>query len=188
MEADWEFEVGPDAPVIDAAWAGLVDLRREPHRANALPEAALLPALAEALATLNSSASSVWTSKCAFWTQLEACDFDPDELDAPPGHAACATGCYIDLLPGDERPWRQPETAAIECKQLCTRLRAIPLRCCRTDLVIRRAFLQNTTADEPASFGITAYLTACGETQTQAAQQLSDALAAFADAFVSTQR
>jgi len=38
MEADWEFEVGPDtaglaAPVIDACWPGFVDLRHNPERA-----------------------------------------------------------------------------------------------------------------------------------------------------------
>jgi hypothetical protein len=27
LEADWEFEVGGDAPVIDALWPGFVDLR-----------------------------------------------------------------------------------------------------------------------------------------------------------------
>jgi hypothetical protein len=53
MEADWEFEVGPDAaglaaPVIDALWPGFVDLRRAPELAWHLPEAAQLPALAEA--------------------------------------------------------------------------------------------------------------------------------------------
>jgi hypothetical protein len=30
MEADWEFEVGGDAPVIDALWPGFVDLRLSP--------------------------------------------------------------------------------------------------------------------------------------------------------------
>ena len=33
MEADWEFEVGGDAPVIEARWPGFVDLRRNPERA-----------------------------------------------------------------------------------------------------------------------------------------------------------
>ena len=34
MEADWEFEVGGDAPVIDACWPGFVDLRRIPGAAR----------------------------------------------------------------------------------------------------------------------------------------------------------
>ena len=48
MEADWEFEVGPDAaglapPVIEAAWAGFIDLQCAPEQAGDLPEADLLP-------------------------------------------------------------------------------------------------------------------------------------------------
>ena len=40
MEADWEFEVGGDAPVIEACWEGFIDLRKTPERARQLPEAA----------------------------------------------------------------------------------------------------------------------------------------------------
>ena len=82
---------------IEALWPGFVDLRQSPERAWQLPEAAQLPALAEVLAELNEAASPVWTSKCDVWPHLEPDEFDPDELDAPPG-CACAMGCYIDLL------------------------------------------------------------------------------------------
>jgi hypothetical protein len=112
MEADWEFELGADAagqaaPVIDAAWPGWVDLRRSPELARQLPEAAAFPALAEALIRLNSAASPVWSAKCDYWSSLEAGEFDPDELDAPPGCTSHATGCYIDLLPVSEGQWQQ---------------------------------------------------------------------------------
>ena len=30
MEADWELEIGGDAPVIEAHWTGFVDLRADP--------------------------------------------------------------------------------------------------------------------------------------------------------------
>jgi hypothetical protein len=188
MEADWEFEVGPDAaglaaPVIEARWAGFVDLEREPERVGELPEAAQLPGLAEALIRLNGAASSVWTSKCDVWPKLEADEFDPDELDAPPGSSAHATGCYIDLLPKDERQWLQPETAAADCSELCRILRAIPLHCCRADLIIRRALIAAKPSDQdPMRLGVTAYLSACGASSPEAMQALQDALAALADA------
>jgi hypothetical protein len=178
MEADWEVEVGGDAPVIEAQWPGFVDLRRGPERAWYLPEAAQLPALAEALARLNAAASPVWTSKCDFWPHLESDEFEPDELDAPPGCAAHAMGCYIDLLPKSSRQWLFPAMAASACKHVCSRQRAVPLRCCRLDLVIRQAF----ATPELMGLGITAYLTACGESQAEAATVLQTALAAFADA------
>jgi hypothetical protein len=181
MEADWEFEVGGEAPVIEAAWPGFVDLRRNPERAWELPEAAELLALAEALARLNAAASPVWTSKCDLWPVVDVAEFDADELNAPPGCAVHAMGCYIDLLlRGDrsrnDRQWETPEMAAAACREICILLRAVPLRCCRVDLVVRRALL----APDEMGLGITAYLTACGSSPAEAKQALGAALAAFA--------
>jgi len=67
MEADWEVEVGPEAPVIDALWPGFVDLRSAPRQAHTFPEVAQLPPLAAVLARLNAPASPVWTSRCDVW-------------------------------------------------------------------------------------------------------------------------
>ncbi|MFZ1087600.1 MAG: hypothetical protein WAN35_21785 [Terracidiphilus sp.] len=178
MEADWEFELGANAPVMDAAWAGLVDLRRWPELAWHLPEAEQLPALAEALVRLNSADSPVWSAKCDYWPVLAAGEFDPDELDAPPECAEHATGCYIDLLAASEGQWLNPEVMEKACKRWCGLLHSVTLRGCRVDLVIRRAIL----APEQTELGITAYLTACGASRTEAARRLQDALAVFADA------
>ncbi len=178
MEADWEFEVGGDAPTIAAQWAGFVDLRQSPKRAWQLPETAQLPALAEVLARLNAAASPVWTSKCGVWPRLEPDEFDLDELDAPSG-CACAMGCYIDLLHRNDQQWVVPAMAAAACKHVCSLLRAVPLRCCRVDLIIRRAFI----TPEHSGLGITAYLSSCGESEGEATVALQAALAAFASAF-----
>jgi hypothetical protein len=61
-------------------------------------------------------------------------------------------------------------------------LRAVPRRCCRADLIIRRAFI----TPERVELGITAYLTACGKSPAEAAQVLQAALAIFVDAFTAT--
>jgi len=189
MEADWEFEVGPDAaglaaPVIEAHWAGFVDLQSAPEQAMQLPESVQLTALGEALARLNAIDSPVWTSKCDFWPHLEADEFDADELDAPHGHTAHATGCFIDLLPKSGQQWVQPEMAEKACRRICGLLSAVPLRCCRVDLVIRRAFITSGVMD----LGITAYLTSCGESPVAAAKTLEVAVAAFSDALGTTRR
>ena len=178
MEADWEFEVGGDAPVIEGQWPGFIDLRSSPERAVQLPEATQLTALAEALEKLNLPTSPVWTSKCDFWPQLESDAFDSDELDASPGSAACAMGCYIDLLPRDGQQWAQPTIAEAVCKRVCSLLRAVPLGCSRADLVIRRAFI---TADR-MDLGITAYLSSCGPSSAEAEWTLAAALTALTDA------
>jgi hypothetical protein len=177
MEADWEFEVGGDAPVIEASWPGFVDLRSNPERAGQLPEAVQFPALAQVLHQLNAAASPVWTSKCDLWPRLEASDFALDEMDAPSG-CAWAMGCYVDLLPRSDRQWSQPAMVADACKQVCSLLHDVPLRCCRVDLVIRRAFF----TPELAGLGITAYLTSCGQSESEAAVVFQAALTAFAGA------
>jgi hypothetical protein len=174
MEADWEVEIGGQAPVIQAHWTGFIDLRLAPERARQLPEAAQFAALADTLIRLNAPSSPVWTSKCDVW-QPDA--FDPDELDAPPGERNCAIACYLDLLPRADQPWPRPEDAIAACKMLCVRLRNVALRCCRADLVVRRASI------EPGllNLGVTAYVTACGSTSADAAATLASALAAVAE-------
>ena len=169
--------MGGDAPVIEAQWAGVVDLRSCPERTWQLPEAAQLPALAEALIQLNGVSSPVWTSKCDVWPHLEPHEFALDEMDAPSG-CVSAVGCYIDLLHRDDRLWAVPERAAENCKHVCSLLRAVQLRCCRVDLVIRRAFIN----PELMGLGITAYLTSCGGSDAEAALTLQAAVEAFAGA------
>ena len=181
MEADWEFEISSDAPVIDAHWQSFVDLSAHPERAADLPEAAGLPALAESLMRLNSPASQVWTSKCDVWqVDPNARQLDPDELDLPSGMPAAACACYIDLLARSSERWANLDNLARDCVTLCTRLREIELRCCRTDLIIRRAILANGEST-PA---VSVYVTACGSSDDAARQILAQALHAFADSLL----
>jgi hypothetical protein len=184
MEADWEFEVGAGAPVIEARWPGFIDLRHNPERASELAEVLAAHALAETLVTLNADTSPVWTSKCDVWPVVDFAEFDPDELDAPLERAAHAVGCYIDLLPRSGRQWDAQAKIEADCKRVCILLRAMPLRCCRVDLVVRRA---SRTPDPgyagSIDLGITAYLTSCGPTEAEAKAVLEIALEAFADAF-----
>jgi hypothetical protein len=191
LEADWEFEVGGNAPIIDALWPGFVDLRWTPQSAShddllvlTLPEAAQLPSLAATLKKLNAEHSPVWTSKCDFWPAMQADEFDGDELDAPDGNSAHAVGCYIDLLPKSDKQWSSPDAIASSCRDLCTRLHSVPLRGCRVDLFVRRALIRPAQFDiGKLDLGITAYVTACGNTPAEAVDTLEAALAAFAHAF-----
>jgi hypothetical protein len=188
LEADWEFEVGGDAPVIDALWLGFVDLRwtaqsgyDQASRVRNLSETVQFPALGAALEKLNAENSPVWTSKCDFWPALQPEDFDGDELDAPIASTVHAVGCYIDLLlKGDQSDQQStfPEKIASRCKKLCTSLHSVSLRCCRVDLIVRRAQM----APDLMDMGITAYFTACGATPAEAVRTLEASLAAFTGA------
>ncbi len=62
MEADWEFEIGGGAPVIEAWWPGFVDLRRNLASIADIPEAVEVPALGDVLIRLNGHSSPVWTT------------------------------------------------------------------------------------------------------------------------------
>ncbi len=174
MEADWEIEIGNDAPVIDACWEGFVDLRHAPSRVAEISETRRLPGLAEALVRLNAIASPVWTSKCDVWKVEE---FDPTELNADEKGASWAVAVYIDLLPRSDQQWTFPAMAEASCKHLCRALDEIPLRSCRADFVVRRALITPAVAD----LGITAYLTACGSSQANAVRQLTAAVSAMVD-------
>jgi hypothetical protein len=177
VEADWEVEIGPGAPVIDVHWSGFVDLRQTPEFARQLPEVAWLRGLDDALVCLNGAQSPVWTAKCDVWP-LNTGEFDTDEMEASFESAAFGQGCYIDLLPRNDQQWSVPATAISWCKDICGLLRAIPLSCCRVDLIIRSAAL----SPDQMNIGITVYLTSCGPSAEDANQVLQAAISRFVDA------
>ncbi len=181
MECDWEVELGADAPVIDAGWPGWVDLRTNPERVAELPEAADFPALATALLALNAPASPLWTAKCDLWPIDDPGEVDTDELAAAPGDCLAALACYIDCLPLANGLFPTPAVGEAWLRAAVAGLGRIDAPDARADLVLRRA----VTATEEG-FGVTAYLTACGRTESAARESLQRALAAFAQMAVAT--
>lgn len=175
MEADWEIELGGDAPVIDGFWSGFLNLRKDPGGVDEIAETKLLPGLAQALVRLNEVGSPVWTSKTDVFVPDH---IDPDELAATGDEAAFAISCYVDILPATDQA---SDLTNIEngCKDLCARLKEVPLRRCRADLVVRR-----TRMVDDVDLGTTVYLTACGPTSEEARQRLTECLAAFAELVV----
>lgn len=176
MEADWEFEIGGDAPVIAAHWSGFVDLRANPERVAKLSECRELPGLADALVRLNAANSPVWTSKTDVFIPEQV---DPDEMDASGDEVAYAIACYIDMLQRTGRPWNDSAEAEQACRELCAGLRQKQLECCRIDIVVRKA----AEADNN-QLGATVYLTACGPTFIEAKWLLGKCLDVFAEAVV----
>ena len=178
MEADWEVEIGPGAPVIDARWAGFVDLRQTPEQALQLSEVASLPSLADVLVRLNGVESPIWTSKCDLWPVVDPAEFHPDEMDASAENATHAWACYTDLLSRNGEQWNDPALAVEWCRSICKRLHGVSLTHCRADLIVRQALISAANI----GVGITAYLTACGPTAENANQVLQSALRTFTDA------
>ena len=148
-----------------------------PSLASRLHESDLLPGVDGILMRLNAIGSPVWTSKCDVWP---VADFDLDELDGPQLPAQHALACYLDLLPTSAGQWPTLAATIEWCKEICGRVRDVPLRCCRADLIIRHAILSPPEPD----LGITAYLTACGNTPGDASIALAAALHALANSIL----
>ena len=156
MEADWAAEIGPGLPSIDVPWEGFVDLRENLSVVDAIPEAALCPALSSVLCVLNSRDSPVFTSKCDRWV-LEDEAIDPDEFAAPASEVQIAVACYIDILQRDPVRLVSFEFHESWVRQLTASLRNIPVTHGRVDLVLRQA-----TVDQYTGFGVTLYIAGCG--------------------------
>lgn len=181
MQADWEIEIGGDAPVIDACWPGLVNLRSHPEGISEVIEVESLPGLAGALMRLNQPAGLFWTAKCDVWALEE---FDPDEMDAPHASSTHGMACYIDILPAAPAEWREVPEVLAWCKQVCRALDASPQNACRADMVIRQA----SVGSGDGVFGVTVYLSACGSSALLAKTNLDAALAVFTDSVTSMPR
>ena len=175
MEADWEVEVGGDAPVIDADWSGLVDLRNHPARIHEIQEAHDFPALGDVLVRLNGSHSPIRTAKCDLWT---VDGLDRYELDASEGDARVGLACYIDMVADAETVLANLDAMTRFGRVVSDHLRTVPLRCCRIDMVIRGAVFFSGRE----GFGVTAYATGCGVGREAAESRLGAALSALVDA------
>jgi hypothetical protein len=180
MEADWEVEIGGDAPVIETDWPGFIDLSAQPQRISDIAEAETFLPLAGLLSALNRESSQVWTSKCDVW--------EPQSL---------ALACYIDLLPRKGKVFAQWQQAEFFCREIVACLQGvdlieqIPDRSlegtmqsspeCSIALVVRQAI-----AGQVVGFGITVYLSAIGASSAGATEALAYTMAAFADTLLST--
>jgi len=175
MEADWDVEVGGGAPVIDALWAGFVDLRRHPERIAEITETEKFPALGPLLLKLNSPGSPVWTSKCDLWEPVDSGEPAEDNLPT-------ALAIYVDLLPSAGAVFLHWQDAEAFCRRWVSQLAHIKMSACTVELVVRQA-----QAGVSQGFGVTAYLSAQGHDRSGAAETLSRALSAFAGAVPATE-
>lgn len=174
MEADWEIEIGDDAPVIDAEWSEFIDLRVTPERVNDVSECAGFMALRQALLSLNGKQSAVWSSKCDLWVVEDFAEFDRDEFEAAESDTHAVT-CYIDLLPRERDAWKKAESAIQFCSEVVEQLKTLAVKAARVELVLRRAVF----AEGEEATGITAYVTGCGESEEAARIRLGNALDAL---------
>jgi hypothetical protein len=186
MEADFEVQIGGGAPVIEALWEGFVDLRRSPERVYEISEAAILPALAQALLALNDIDAPLWTAKCDVWDPhgVGVEGLEPGQ-SVSPEHPHAALACYIDLLPRASLVFKGWKEAEDFCRRWVYRLDTEegigPTHNATLDLVVRQAI-----AGDVEGFGITAYLGVVADYRAGAEEALSAALQQFVTACPAT--
>jgi hypothetical protein len=170
--------------------ARFIDLRESPQALgeilDEIEEARERPALRATLAALNRAGSMLWTSKCDAWENgprngedgidsgIDAgihAKIDPWEMDAAREEAIFTAGCYIDLLLRDSQARGSFEMQERWIRNLSKKLRNIPLRCARTDLVLRRAEI-----DGVPGFGVTWFVESCGANLDAAKRGWAEAL------------
>jgi hypothetical protein len=182
MEADWSVALTADDPVISVPWAASVedarkckflDLRRDPTLVDEIEEARSRPALRAALLLLNDDASSLWTAKCDTWASSVdegAGPYDPFEMNAEPGETLFGAGSYIDLLARDGASLSSFTRQERWIHVVTERLRVMPGRTARVELVLRRA-----EVDSMPGFAVTWFVEGCGPTAQRAAQAWGEA-------------
>jgi len=156
MEADWAAEIGPDLPSIDVPWEGFVDLRQASSVVQAVEEAIDHPALREALLTLNSKASPVFTAKCDVWI-LGSSEIDPDEFASYAENAHDGVASYTDLLQLDPGQFASFQFHERWAHDLTRYLQDLTLFNGRVEFVIRTASI-----DSRSGYGLTLYAAGCG--------------------------
>jgi len=179
MEADWEVEIGPEAPAIIIPWEGFIDLRTCPTAdIHLIPEAAGNVQLREALIRLNSREAGVFTSKCDLWWLTQE-EIDKDEFGAEPANTECGFACYVDVLFLDAEKFVSFECHETNVRRLTGVLKKLDLVDCRVDLVVRPA-----TVNSSPGYGLTIYAAGCGATPLLAERSWAQVLQVAAEATI----
>jgi len=183
MDVDWEVEIGGDAPIIEAQWPGLIDLRTHPERVKEIRETIIFPPLEGLLLALNSERSPVWTSKCDAWEPTSE-----------------ALACYIDMIPREEHLYADWKALEMFCRKLVEGIASAAQDRPAQELGRSRALFVADESKEETSinlvirrasigrkdgFAITTYFCAQGSPTEDAKSAMRAALAAFSGVLLS---
>lgn len=181
MVAEWSAECGTEDPVLVVPWtdpggtAQFLDLRPDPYDAYLIPEAERHPALLQALRSLNSARSPVFTAKCDVWPLDEGeLSLLLHEIDVDPATATHALGSYIDLI------WRERSVFASRHRQqqvldrMTRQLQTFEAPLAALECVMRPAVLDFEEAQE--GYATSLYIKAAGADAVHAEHEWGRAL------------
>jgi hypothetical protein len=179
MEADWSVALGTGDPVITIPWEApgecrFIDLRSNLNLIDEIVEVRRRPALRSALLKLNGAGSAHWTAKCDAWTssmEEGAPAIDPYEMDAEPTEIAYGAGSYVDVLRRDHQGFACFDRQERWMRAVTTKLRSMPAKAVRVELVLRAAMFEATPG-----FAVSWFVEACGATRSDSKRNWETAL------------
>lgn len=175
MLAEWNVEIGGDAPVLEIPWRSedgqirYFDLKRQPELLLQLPEARASDELREFLRWLNSPESPWETAKCDLWCSQEM-DQEEDIFGEP-----WKFGSYVDLFFVDPKEMMSFSVHERWVQSLVQRLRISPEIAAAVELDVRRCF-DRRKGTGISGFYITFVLHGYGRDGAQARKHWGEAL------------
>ena len=201
MDADYEVELGPEAPALEIPWEdpegrwNYVDLRAEAGAAgpdwernlkrtvDRIPETRQFPPLRRFLLAVHSPESAWQTANCSVW---------PEAADAGnPYNAAFAHSSYLDLMLASQFAALRAELELHQrlAKELAAMLAADAGIEAQAEVVVRRCYFHRgaITAESDAGYCLTLFLVGYGASAAKAAESLQRAMALATEALVKLQ-
>jgi hypothetical protein len=201
MDADYEVELGPEAPALEIPWEdpegrwNYVDLRAEAGAAgpdwernlkrvvDRIPETRQFPPLRRFLLAVHAPQSPWQTAKCSVWAEAAEA--------SNPYNAALAHSSYLDLmLTGGCAPLSaELELHERLAKELAMMLAADESVEAQAEVVVRRCYFHRgaITEDSDAGYCLTLFLSGYGASAAKAAESLRRAMALAAEALLKLQ-
>ena len=174
MQADYEVELGPDAPALEVPWRSpdgtlrYFDLRQRPELLLEIGEAAANPELARFLSALNSPRSHFQTAKCDSWLSDQITEAEAIY------EAKWKFASYVDLFFSDPAAQLDLEAYCATSSKLTRLLQKAPEVSAAAEFMVRRCYFHRS-ADPGSSpeasddgFCITFYLSGYGDDEDQA--------------------
>jgi hypothetical protein len=170
VQADYEIELGPDAPALEVPWRSpdghsrYFDLRARPELLLEISEAADNPELAKFLSTVNSPRSLFQTAKCDCWFS--------DEIEEAEQiyEAKWKFASYVDLFFAEPATQIDLESYRTTSSKLAQLLGKAPEISAAAEFMVRRCYFHRTNDMDQSEDGfcITFYLSGYGDDEEQA--------------------
>jgi hypothetical protein len=170
MQAEYEVELGPDAPALEVPWRspdGAVryfDLRARPELLLEISEAASNPELARFLSAINSVRSHFQSAKCGSWLSNEITEAEAIF------EAKWKFASYVDLISANAAAQSDFAVHRTTASKLAQLLGKAPEVSAAAEFIVRRCYFHRTadmdTSDE--GYCLTFYLSGYGDDEDQA--------------------